>query len=278
MRARRDPFPHTRQLAVASLALAALGGALGCGASPALELEPEPAPMPPLVIAVVAPTSSPPPPKPLDLDCGAGFDSLGLASAAFDVSCPPGCASDGGSVWGSDVYTADSSVCRAAIHAGLASEEAGGSFTVASAPGRDAYDGSRRHGVTTQPWGSYAESFVLHPLGAIATSAPTTEADALSLRCATTASTFAARALAKSGGGLRVTCPAGCGGETVWGTDLYTDDSAVCAAAIHAGRLTATGGEVEVVIEAGAPAYAGTTRNGITSQSWAQWSQSFRFP
>ena len=41
-----------------------------------------------------------------------------------------------------------------------------------------------------------------------------------------------------------VRCPADCVAEagTVWGTDFYTDDSAVCPALIHAGALSASGG------------------------------------
>lgn len=250
----------------------------GCGASPLLEVEPPPEPPPPLVLAVVAPTPTVAPTKPRDLDCGAAFDTLSDGGSAFDVRCPPGCVTDGGSVWGSDVYTADSSICRAAVHAGLASEEAGGAFTVASAPGQGSYDGSQRNGVTTNGWGHYAESFVLHPLGTVATTAPPPERDDLALRCITTASAFAARALAKSAGTMRVTCPPGCGGESVWGTDLYTDDSSVCAAAIHAGKLTSAGGAVEVTIEGAAPQFAGSSRNGVASQGWGQWHQSFRFP
>lgn len=46
-----------------------------------------------------------------------------------------------------------------------------------------------------------------------------------------------------SGTSWYVRCPADCGrGGTVWGTDVYTDDSAICPAAIHAGRLDARGG------------------------------------
>jgi len=36
-----------------------------------------------------------------------------------------------------------------------------------------------------------------------------------------------------------VDCPAGCDGVTdkLWGTTVYTDDSYICAAAIHDGRI-----------------------------------------
>jgi hypothetical protein len=85
--------------------------------------------------------------------------------------------------------------------------------------------------------------------------------------CKTTAKSITTRA--------EVTCPAGCSGEHVWGTDVYTDDSSLCAAAIHAGVIGQGGGRVIVVIEPGATSYSGTTRNGVTTDSYGQWDRSF---
>lgn len=62
----------------------------------------------------------------------------------------------------------------------------------------------------------------------------------------------------------------------VWGTDIYTSDSAICAAAVHAGILTMGGGTVYVRLERGRQSYAGTTRNGITSQAHGPARGSFR--
>src|SRR5262245_19802711 len=47
---------------------------------------------------------------------------------------------------------------------------------------------------------------------------------------------------------IEFSCPGGGQtGATVWGTDLYTDDSAICAAAVHAGKIgTYSGGSVSV--------------------------------
>ena len=38
------------------------------------------------------------------------------------------------------------------------------------------------------------------------------------------------------------TCPSYGTASSVWGTDVYTDDSSVCTAAVHAGRITLAGG------------------------------------
>ncbi len=92
------------------------------------------------------------------------------------------------------------------------------------------------------------------------------------------------RVTAQSGRGsngqrLTMECPASGTGASVWGTDIYTDDSSVCTAAVHAGLITfATGGTVEFEILAGESAYCGSTRNGVTSQSFGRWTGSFAFP
>jgi hypothetical protein len=76
----------------------------------------------------------------------------------------------------------------------------------------------------------------------------------------------------------QLTCPAGCQKNVdVYGTDVYTSDTPVCAAAIHAGVMSARGGEVTVVVEPGRPAYRGSKRNGVTSQDRATHDASFRF-
>src|SRR5213078_1087116 len=58
-------------------------------------------------------------------------------------------------------------------------------------------------------------------------------------------------------------CPPGGKPGSVYGTDLYTDDSSVCGAAVHAGRITpAEGGQVMIVTQPGQPAYKASTANG----------------
>lgn len=74
-------------------------------------------------------------------------------------------------------------------------------------------------------------------------------------------------------------CPPG--GPTagrLWGTDVYTDDSSICLAAVHAGLITAAaGGTVTIEIRPGQPTYAGSARNGVTSQAYGAWGGSFVF-
>nr|WP_233582862.1 LCCL domain-containing protein [Corallococcus sp. CA053C] len=61
----------------------------------------------------------------------------------------------------------------------------------------------------------------------------------------------------------------------MWGTDLYTDDSNVCSAALHAGVIPATGGTVVVTLQPGLSSYRGTTRNGVSTLPYGSWAGSF---
>lgn len=63
-----------------------------------------------------------------------------------------------------------------------------------------------------------------------------------------------------------VTGPTTTQGQSVWGTDLYTLDSSLAAAAVHAGLVQP--GQTAVVrvrIVASPPQYLGSTRNGVSS-------------
>jgi len=74
-------------------------------------------------------------------------------------------------------------------------------------------------------------------------------------------------------------CPAGGIASAVWGTDLYTNDSSICTAAVHVGRITqAAGGTVTISMQPGAMSYVGSMRNGITTASYGSWACSYSFP
>lgn len=64
------------------------------------------------------------------------------------VSCPKGCKANGNTVYGSGVYTSDSPICKAAIHAGIITD-AGGQFKLYFAPGRSSYTGMWRPATIT---------------------------------------------------------------------------------------------------------------------------------
>lgn len=97
--------------------------------------------------------------------CQRTGDALGVEDGVpMDVDCPACADVAYGTVYGTNVYTADSAVCPAAIHAG-AIPPAGGRARVVFGPGQDAYPGSTQNGITTSEWGFYARSFSFVPAG-----------------------------------------------------------------------------------------------------------------
>jgi hypothetical protein len=63
-------------------------------------------------------------------------------------------------VWGTNTYTNDSSVCSAALQAGLITLARGGIVTAEIRPGQSAYVGSTRNGVTSNAYGPWPWSYV----------------------------------------------------------------------------------------------------------------------
>lgn len=59
------------------------------------------------------------------------------------------------------------------------------------------------------------------------------------------------------------------GGHSIWGTGIYTIDSTLAAAAVHAGILRpGQAGLVRVTLVGPVAQFAGSTQNGITSANW----------
>ena len=72
--------------------------------------------------------------------------------------------------------------------------------------------------------------------------------------------------------------PAGGTEYPIWGTGIYTDDSSIGTAAVHAGLINfAAGGTVTILILPGQESYIGLTQNGVTSLDWDAYVGSFEF-
>ncbi len=216
---------------------------------------------------------------PIEAGCSYNATQLPPSSdgAVFQVACPAGCEATGG-LWGTDVYTADSAICKAGIHAGAISP-GGGVVSVQLQPGRPAYRGSPRYGIQSNDYGAYNRSYAVMtnaaPGGAPATVAAAAPAAPQMIEAG--CSFNSTQIVGAPGTYAVVSCPAGCaqtGG--LWGTDVYTGDSAICKAAVHAGVISDAGGPVGVVLDPGRPAYRGTARHGVTSNDYGPYGSSFR--
>ncbi len=191
-------------------------------------------------------------------------DSFQDASKAISCSCTAA-ATASGSVWGSGTYTSDSRICRAAVHAGVI-PATGGAVVATPAPGRASYDGSAANGITSSRYGAWSSSFTV---AGVAAPPPRPVLDGPAACPA---------AFGGQSSPLACTCTAeaaAAGG--VWGTGVYTTDSRVCRAAVHAGVIPPAGGVVNVVPVPGLPAYFGSAQNGVTSANYGPWSASFSF-
>jgi hypothetical protein len=81
------------------------------------------------------------------------------AGLTYKFHCPE--KGTAATIWGSDVYTADSSICTAAVHAGVITLENGGDVTIEFKPGRSIYGSTTRNGIASSTYGEYPHSFVV---------------------------------------------------------------------------------------------------------------------
>jgi hypothetical protein len=205
---------------------------------------------------------------PLEFKCNTSIALLSdelkpKAVDVFSVQCPRGCTL--GALYGTGTYSYDSSVCVAAVHAGAAKTEARGVVKVKMAKGLDAYRGSKRHGIQSHDSGGAAKSFFFTGFES--------KVDENSMFSCSKSP----RDLKKEPGDkFTVTCPEGCGEGVLYGTDVYTTDSSICLAALHAGVIEASkGGPVTVKVSKGSPSYKGSTARGVSSRDWLAYDGSF---
>jgi hypothetical protein len=166
-----------------------------------------------------------------------------------------------GSVWGTGVYTDDSGLCHAAVHAGMIGGN-GGEVTFSILPGRSSYVGSRANGVDSLNYGPW------HGSVSFGTGAP-----AQIEACPRSASDL-------RGSNTTLTCsctPAAIKAGFITGDGIYSDDSSICSAARHAGVIGASGGQVTFQTRPGLSEYKASVRNGIMSMGYGGWDGSFVF-
>ena len=194
-----------------------------------------------------------------------GYRTQGGKSFYFQVT-----GTTTGSIWGTDVYTDDSSLATAAVHVGILRNGQKGWVKVTILPGKASYTASTRNGVTSNPYANWTASYRVEAVG-----------PRVRVRIA-----LVGKALDDPGtlSGYRDKVGksflfriAGTTTGTVWGSGVYTDDSLLATAAVHAGAIrNGQKGLVKVTILAGQQAYQASTQNGVTTNNWGSWSGSFR--
>ena len=177
-------------------------------------------------------------------------------------------------VWGSGVYTSDSGLAAAAVHAGVLEEGETGVVEVRMLPPMQAYAGEERNGVTSRTWGPFTGSFKFVPGD---DAGPDADAD-LGLPPVMLDPFDMRRFNAQVGVSFRIRLT-GTDSGNVWGTpDAYTSDSILATAAVHAGVLEV--GETSIVqVRMIQPRdeYTAERRNGVTSLSWGAYPGAYKF-
>ena len=84
-----------------------------------------------------------PPTQPTWLCETQGREYASEAEPVVAMQCPAGCLSEPRDVWGTGVYTSNSPVCKAAIHAGLITNTSSGLVTIYWDTGKASYTGGR---------------------------------------------------------------------------------------------------------------------------------------
>lgn len=181
-----------------------------------------------------------------------------------------------GEIWGSSLYTDDSNICKAAVHAGVVRPTVRpegiryyGLVEMRRAGGCPGYTADTRNGVTSNSYGDWPHSFYF----------PAVQRGLCDERSVPPMGAWYCPAVLP-GDTQRISCycaPREMLAGSVWGTGVYTDDSSICRAARHAGRVNAGGGMVRVSRLPGRASYDGTTARGIETSDYGSWPRSIGF-
>lgn len=161
-------------------------------------------------------------------------------------------------IWGTDVYLDESPICTAALHAGVLTAGTSGQVTIVMGAGAESFEPKERNSVMSLGYGPWDSSYSF-----IKNSEPG-QIDW---------STTYYHVPDDFHSPITVVCPPKGNTDTyVWGTDVYSNSSGICVAAVHAGAITLdAGGRVTVTLLPGQDAYVGMERNGISTQTEKAW-------
>lgn len=187
------------------------------------------------------------------------------ASLAFKVT-----GKLGGGVWGGsdNIYTDDSSLSTAVVHAGVISVGETAIVHVTILPGQESYPSINRNGVTSKKYGSFSGSYQItgKESGTLTSDAQLAPSDGKLTSFRGRLGEFTFQVMGKTKG-------------RIWGgnDNVYTDDSDIATAAVHAGAVKAgQTGNVIVRFLGGFESYPSITRNGITSNNYGSYGGSYQ--
>lgn len=180
------------------------------------------------------------------------------------VKCPKDCYKKKGPIFGTFVYTIDSSICLSGIHAGIIKGLDESVIEVLTSPPLTYYQGSKQFNFVSASIDKAELSFTVQEATSV-----------IKVDCKTPASD--SNFSGTIGMMFIVNCPSDCSKipSSVFGgkppskfkqLGMYSGDSSICQAAIHAGVTNDRGGEVQFSILEGAKLYYGSKSYGIESK------------
>ncbi|OYT93923.1 MAG: hypothetical protein CFE43_00885 [Burkholderiales bacterium PBB3] len=168
-------------------------------------------------------------------------------------------AAAGGSTWGSNPYTFDSNLATAAVHAGVVAVGATKVVKVTVVPGLTQYPGTTANGITTTSYPGGIAGIRIDPDDGGDNPAMSNTGNLPLLS-------------AVSGGVYRFLVTGNARAGSIWGTNVYTNDSPLAAAVVHAGVLAdGQTGVVRVVIGTGQYKFVGSVSNGVSSNDYSDF-------
>jgi hypothetical protein len=182
------------------------------------------------------------------------------------LKCPT-CVNTDWGVFGTEIYHPESSICRAALHLGILTQE-GEILLKVLTDKKEAFNSTMgKGGFKSVTAGSSNLSFTILPAEAYTPITCSTNAMMDKFGSAPKLSRFV------------VACPSQCSEEIkpIYGNEVYTDESPICKAAIHYGVLTDKEGVVDFMIEEGMSNYTFSNGFGIISQPYGSYVRSYRF-
>ncbi|XP_054623852.1 cysteine-rich secretory protein LCCL domain-containing 1-like isoform X1 [Dunckerocampus dactyliophorus] len=212
------------------------------------------------------------------MDCDTKLRDRCKGTTCNRYECPPGCLDRHGKVVGSTFYDMQSSVCGAALHAGVIDDD-GGWLDVTRLGRKQQFPKSHKNGVQSIGKNRSANSFKIESVPGKKQCTFSTRTSPLSLccfllvkavSCDTTVALFCPfkKPVRHC---PRLYCPRNClrvSQGRVIGSKYYSDKSSICRAAIHAGVIqNEPGGYLDVMPVDRRRQYSGSHQNGITSES-----------
>ena len=197
--------------------------------------------------------------------CPNSFSSIPMDTPPITCGCSAEAAKKNDTVWGGNPYYYGSSICRAAVHAGAIGAQ-GGQVTITPAPKIPFFPSVTRNGVESSP--SNADNGFRVVVAGGASAAASTPA------AASAATTQTMDICPNNFSSIPMdTPPIACGcpaeaakkNDTVWGANPYYYGSSICRAAVHAGAITAQGGQIVVEPADKVLFFPSVTKNGVES-------------